>query len=89
MRVNMTRASARAIALREIGVGLEHRFDGASEEPRDPERERQAGVIAVCFDRNDCLPRDAEEAGELRLRPESLSAEKLDAVLNRPIVKEA
>jgi hypothetical protein len=81
----MARRSARAIALREIRLRLEHRFDRSAEEPRNPEGERQARVVSARLDGDDALARDAEEVGELRLRPESLGAEDLDPVPNAPL----
>jgi hypothetical protein len=57
-----------------LGI-LEDVFDPSPEQPRDPERERQAGVVLARFERVHGLARDIELGGEIALRPLPLGAQ--------------
>src|SRR6185503_3770021 len=88
MRRGYSRRSARAISLREVLFGLEDGFNGASEEPSDPEGEREARVVATGLDRVHRLARDGQQLGEVRLGPMPFNAEEPDAILHVQHVKQ-
>src|SRR5690606_40475380 len=50
-------------------VGDEHVLDAASEQPRDTECQRQAGVVLAGFQGVDRLPGDLQAFGQPALRP--------------------
>jgi hypothetical protein len=62
---------------------VEDLLDGAVEQARDRERQRQAGVIAAAFQRDDGLPRDVQPVRQVRLRPAAGGAEVPDAVVHQ------
>src|SRR5687768_121429 len=66
----------------EISLRLEDRLDRQIEQLRDPEGEREAGVVATGLDRVDALARDFEPFGQVALAPVALGPEHLEAVLH-------
>src|SRR5688572_9825201 len=66
----------------EISLRLEDRLDRQVEQFRDPEGEREAGVVAAGLDRVDALARDFEPFGQVALAPVALGPEHLEAVLH-------
>ncbi len=79
------RAAARLGAV-FVGLGVVGKEDGLDrllEQPRDAERERQAGVVLAVLDRVDGLTGDLQLFGEPRLRPVALGAQRRGAGFSR------
>src|SRR6185312_4037768 len=64
-------------------VIVEYLLDPESEHPRDPERERQAGIVFAGLDGVDRLARDLKALGEIGLAPIASRAQDFEAVVHR------
>src|SRR5687767_7962720 len=73
----------RGVARRGSPIRFEHVLDRETEQPRDGEGQRQAGVVTQFLDRIDRLSRDSQSLRELRLRPAALRAKQAEPVLHR------
>lgn len=62
---------------------MKDRFDGSSEQPGDPEGQRQAGVIAACLEGVDGLAGHLELVGQGALAPTVVLAQRLEVVPQR------